>query len=228
MTENYKDKPYRPEISDDAQSVNFREIRAGQIAPNVLFRSSHPIQNDKQEPVIAMLASQYRIATVINLADTHSGLLRKSHFAPWYDRLFLDKKIIAVGMDFSITSDSNKQKLKKALEFIIRTERPYLIHCHAGVDRTGFVSMVLESLMGAAIDEISNDYLKSFNSTFESSIHEHSNKADSLLVLRLLSVMYEHLTITDQNLQAVTELYLKNTIGLSDEEISQLKLKLSC
>jgi len=35
-------------ISNDAEAVNFREIRMGNIAPNTLYRSSHPIKDDKQ------------------------------------------------------------------------------------------------------------------------------------------------------------------------------------
>jgi protein tyrosine/serine phosphatase len=214
-------------LSNGAKSVNFREIRCGKIAPKTVFRASHPVQGDKQEPVIALLAARNRIAAVINLSDTVSGLKRKAFFAPWYNRLFLNGKIIALGMDFSVTSGSYNQKLKKALQFIIKTEGPWLIHCHAGIDRTGFVSMVIEALMGATIDEISADYLKSFNSIYESSIYNYSNKSDSLVVMRLLSVMSGSLTLSSQNLQGIAEHYLKNKIGLSNEEISALKMKLS-
>jgi protein tyrosine/serine phosphatase len=38
---------------------------------------------------------------------------------------------------------------------------PYLIHCYAGVDRTGFMAIVLEALMGASLHDIIDDYLKS-------------------------------------------------------------------
>ena len=71
-------------------------------------------------------------------------------------------------MDFSQTSEYFQKKLKRGLQFIINTEGPWLIHCHAGVDRTGFVSIVLEALMGATLDEIINDYLQSFNSMYNS------------------------------------------------------------
>jgi hypothetical protein len=214
-------------LSDDAKSVNFREIRCGKIAPKTLFRSSHPIQSGKQEPVIALLAAQNHIAAVINLSDTGSALKRKAFFAPWYNRLFLKGKIIALGMDFSVTSNSYNQKLKNALRFIAKTEGPWLIHCLAGIDRTGFVSMVLEALMGATFDEIAGDYLMSFNSIYESSIYNQSNKADSLVVMQLLQVMSGNLKTSGQNLQGIAEHYLKNKIRLPDEEISVLKMKLS-
>ncbi|MDR0669209.1 MAG: tyrosine-protein phosphatase [Treponema sp.] len=227
MAGRYHHKRRGAIISGDARSVNFREIHAGNIAPATLYRSSHPIQDGRQEPVIAALAAKYRIAAVINLTDTNSELQSKVFVAPWYNRLFLDSKVIALGMDFSVTSDNFRQKLKKALQFIIETESPYLIHCHAGVDRTGFVLIVLEALMGAAIKEIANDYLMSFNSIFESSIYSYENKTNSLVVMRLLSVLGGDLAITDLNLRATAEHYAKDTIGLSDKEIDLLKMKLS-
>jgi hypothetical protein len=213
-------------IQDEAGSVNFREIRVGSIAPNMLYRSSHPIQDNRQEPVIALLAAKYRIAAVINLSDTNADLKTKSVFAPWYNRLLKNGRVIALGMSFDFTNDSCNRKLKKVLQFIIKTEGPWLIHCHAGVDRTDFFSMVLEALMGATIKEIADDYLMSFNSIFESSIYDHDNKADVPIVMRLLSVMGGDLAINDQNLQSVAEQYLRNITGLEDTEIDLLKNKL--
>ena len=213
-------------VSDNAQLVNFREICSGSIAPGMLYRSSHPIKDNKQEKIISMLANKARIAAVINLCDFNSGIYSKAFFAPWYNRLLKNRLVIALGMDFSVTSNSFKRKLKKALKFIINTKGPWLIHCHAGIYRTGFVCMVLESFMGAALDEVINDYLLSFNSIFESSIYA-TQKADSQAAMRILSVMSESMTINEQNLKQIAETYLQKTIGLSVKEIELLKNKLS-
>jgi hypothetical protein len=85
----------------------------------------------------------------------------------------------------------------------------------------------ISSITGAMIDEIIDDYLLSFNSIFESSMYDHSNKADSLVVMRLLSLMGGSLVITSRNLRGIAEHYLKDTIGLSGEEVNFLKAKLS-
>ena len=214
-------------FSDDAQAVNFREIRAGNIAPRTLYRSSHPIKDNKQEKIISLLAATTRIATVVNLSDTGSGIFAKAHFAPWYNKLLSSNRVIALGMDFSVTGKSFTEKLKKGLRFIASTEGPWLIHCHAGVDRTGFFSIVLEALMGATVDEIVNDYLRSFNSIFDSSIHSGTNKKDALIVMQLLSVMGNCTEINDQNLQTIAEHYLITTVKLSVEEVGLLKMKLA-
>jgi hypothetical protein len=81
--------------------------------------------------------------------------------------------------------------------------------------------------MGATIDDITDDYLMSFNSIFESSVYNHSNKADSVVVMELLSIMGGSLPISDQSLQGMAEHYLKDKIGLSGEEVDLLKTKLS-
>ena len=125
----------------EAESVNFREIRAGNIAPNVLYRSSHPIKDNKQDRIISLLAANARIQTVINLSDTDSEIKIKSIFAPWYRELFVNDRVLAIGMDFSFNSDNFRKKLKRVFQFITTSEGPWLIHCHAGVDRTGIVSI---------------------------------------------------------------------------------------
>ena len=209
------------------QSVNFREICIGNIAPNTLFRSSHPVKENVQEKVISLLAAKLKIKTVINLCDTKSEIMGKAIFAPWYNNLFKNGQVIALGMTFLNTDASYNKKLKSGLQFIIRTEGPYLIHCYAGVDRTGFFCMVLESFMGASLHDVINDYLMSFNGIFESSIYGAANKNDSEIAIHLISVMSDSQIINDKNLQAISEIYLRNKIGLSAEEIELLRMKLS-
>jgi hypothetical protein len=214
-------------ITGDGENVNFREIRMGNIAPNTLYRSSHPIKDNKQERVIALLAAHARIAAVLNLSDTNSEIKLKAIFAPWYYKLWKDNRVIGLGWDFNNNTEIFGKKFKKGLHFIIKTQGPWLIHCHAGIDRTGFASIVLEAFMGASLDDIINDYLQSFNSIYNSSIYGQVNKGDSLVVMQLLSAMDNYLPINDQNLRAIAENYLINTIKLSVVEIELLKSKLA-
>jgi protein tyrosine/serine phosphatase len=214
-------------ISDDAQTVNFREIRIGGIAPNTLYRSSHPIKDNQQERAVSLLASKARIAAVLNLSDTNSEIVTKALFTPWYNKLLKNNKVMALGLDFGHSSVNFRKKLKKGLQFIINTEGPWLIHCFAGVDRTGFVSMVLEAFMGATLDEICNDYLLSFNSIYDSAIYGDVNETDSQVAMQLLSAMSDSQTINEQNLQHIADTYLRVKIGLSAEEVELLRDKLA-
>ena len=214
-------------ITDDAQAVNFRKICMGNIAPGTLYRSSHPVKENKQEKAVSLLASSAKIAAVVNLCDTNSGIQGKALFAPWYNRLLKQNQVIALGMDQSMTGKRFNDKLKKALQFIIGTEGPWLVHCYAGIDRTGFVCMVLEALMGASLGDITGDYLRSFDSGFKSAVHGQTGKGDSLVVMQLLSVMGGSQVPNDQNLQRIAESYLRNGIGLTSEELGLLKEKLA-
>ena len=87
--------------------------------------------------------------------------------------------------------------------------------------------MILESLMGASINEIAGDYFESFNSTFESSIYSDASKIDMQEIMKQLSIMDSSAIISDENLQNITESYLGKTIGMTAEEICLLKEKLS-
>jgi protein tyrosine/serine phosphatase len=213
-------------ISSDAQAVNFREIRMGNIAPGKLYRSSHPIKDNKQERTISLLAAESRIMTVLNLSDTTAEITKKAFYAPWYNNLLKTGCVIALGMDFQHNNENFRKKLKNGLRFIINTEAPWLIHCHAGVDRTGFFSMVLEAFMGATVDEIVNDYLLSFNSIFDSDIYGEVNTNDSQVAMKLLSAISGSETIDDKNLQVIAEKYVMYVIGLSTDEVGLLKKKL--
>ena len=222
---------------DEMQAVNFREIRMGNIAPKTLYRCSHPIKDGKQEKTVSLLASGTHIATVLNLCDTNPEIYKKAFFAPWYNRLLGNGRVIALGMDFQHASVMFRKKLGEGLHFITNTEGPWLIHCHAGIDRTGFFSMVLEALMGATIGEIARDYLLSFNSIFEPGIHREAGKSDLLVVMSLLSIMGNDAAmsdaaitgenITDENVQAIAENYVRSAIKLSAGEVRLLKGKLA-
>jgi hypothetical protein len=87
--------------------------------------------------------------------------------------------------------------------------------------------MVLEAFMGAALDEVINDYLLSFNSIFDSDIFGEVNETDSQVAMLLLSAMSDSQAINEQNLQHTAETYLRNKIRLSAEEVELLRDKLA-
>jgi protein tyrosine/serine phosphatase len=104
---------------------------------------------------------------------------------------------------------------------------PYLIHCYAGIDRTGFISALLEALMGANLDEIAADYLLSYKTDKNYVKGSRQYQKDSLVILDLLNKMNNGITVTDSNIQKAAEDYLALRIKLSTNEINALKMKLS-
>jgi hypothetical protein len=68
-------------------SSNFREICMGNIAPNTLYRSNHPICNGEQVRDIIISANNARIKKILNLVDSTQSLKSKIMTCPWYKNI---------------------------------------------------------------------------------------------------------------------------------------------
>ncbi|GHU81367.1 hypothetical protein FACS189468_3820 [Spirochaetia bacterium] len=220
-------------IGDEA--TNFREIKAGNIVRGILYRSSHPLVGGDIGNAIGRFAKKAGIKCVLNLDDGDATIEAKAKDAPWYKKLITEKRVIGLNMDMNIPGAYFNEKLKKGLRFMISHDGPYLIHCFAGVDRTGFVSAVLEGLMGATLKEICNDYFASFSSGFTSAydsddVNEtvyYGGNIDDVYhktqILYQLGKMNNGIAVTDGSIQSAVERYLLDDAGLSAEEIAKLK-----
>jgi hypothetical protein len=136
--------------------------------------------------------------------------------------------VIALGMKFDIMSRQFCDQLRKGIQFMLNHPGPYLIHCYAGVDRTGFTVMVLEALMGANLHEITTGYLESFfDKEFLAPCDSPQYKRDSAPVLEILSIINGGKPVTDDNLKETAENYLVAKAGLTSREIELLKERLS-
>ncbi|GHV86447.1 hypothetical protein AGMMS50230_20550 [Spirochaetia bacterium] len=207
----------------DDEATNFREIKAGNIACGILYRSSHPLAGGDIGNAIDRFAKKADIKCVLNLDDGDAVLEAKAKDVPWYKKLVTEKYVIGLNMDMNIPSDFFNKKLKTGLQFMLTRDGPYLIHCYAGVDRTGFFSAVLEGLMGANLKEICNDYLASFRNGFTSAYGNIENVYRKPQILYQLDKMNNGIAVTDGNIQSAVERYLLVDVGISEDEISKLK-----
>ncbi len=146
--------------------ANFRMVTTTGIAPNVLYRSSNPLNCDKNPGrygVVDSLARVHGIKTEIDLADTPENVERymstEGYSSTYCPQLFREGNTIACGMMANSFCDDFKTRLGKAVRFMLSHQPPYLIHCNEGKDRCGFVSMVFEALAGASVDELRRDYM---------------------------------------------------------------------
>ena len=146
--------------------ANFRMVTTTGIAPGVLYRSSNPLncqKNPGRYGVVDSLARVVGIKTEIDLADTPESVekyMQTDGYASTYcPQLFKAGNTIACGMMANSFCDDFKTRLGKAVKFMIAHEPPYLLHCNEGKDRCGFVSMLFEALVGASVDELRRDYM---------------------------------------------------------------------
>jgi protein tyrosine/serine phosphatase len=212
----------------DKNEHNFMEIQSGSIAPKILYRSSSPIKGGEEAKKIKSdLAVKAGIKCVINL-DDHSSLIHDlSKDVAWYRELLEKEKVICLPLTFTIPGNShNQENLRTAFRFMITHEGPYLIHCFAGVDRTGFVSALLEALMGACLKEICKNYL-SASSVDNNSICRIDIYRKMKNFLSQIKKMAHGENLSSINIQNAAERYLLKNVWFSQEEISKLKNILS-
>ena len=103
-------------------------------------------------------------------------------------------------MSAQFKDEGFKKSLAKGLRAMSENSGPYLVHCVEGKDRTGYVMMVLEALLGASYDEIVDDYMITYDNYYG------ITKSD---------VLDRYATIKEKNI----DLMLHYMIG--DEESSQ-------
>jgi hypothetical protein len=200
-------------------ATNFREINYGKISPKLLYRSSHPIFNGKQVKGITLAANSAKIQTVINLSDNIRSLKHRVMCCPWYREVFEKNNVIALNIDrnFTIMDGKFTKKLREGLIFMTEHEPPYLIHCEAGVDRTGFFSLILESFMGAPFDDMVKDYMLSFVNSSKYALNDHKN--GSRFMIDMFSKIKGETINTNEDLQCLSTKYLMETIKLSSNEL---------
>jgi hypothetical protein len=204
------------------EPTNFREVCMGSIAPKTLYRSNHPNTGGSQDAIIARFAEEANIQCVLNLHETESMMRKDTYtYAAWYRNLIKKECVIALNMDFNFLSKEFTEKFRKGLQYMLWHDGPYLIHCFAGFDRTGFVCAVLAALMGATLQNIVDDYSISFGRKFISSIQNDNTEKPAILAQ--LKSMNNDVDITEENLQSAAERYLLNKVELSEEELCELK-----
>jgi hypothetical protein len=195
---------------------------------------SYPIFKIDQErdKAYEKLVFDAKIACVINLADNEIGLARIANLVPWYYKLLESNNVIGLDIQFEFDFENKqeneifKNKLKQGLKFLTEHSGPYLIHCNAGIDRTGFFAAILEALLGAEIDEILYDYLLSYGKEFADDSHNELNINTGKIILDQLNTITNGKISDKNNLQLNIEKYFFEEINLTINELKMLKARL--
>lgn len=209
--------------------ANFREVTTTGMGEHVLFRSSSPVDPSIGRSHYAdSLAKEAGIKGFINLADTQMDLDSSPDFKKTY---YSTQKYVCAQMTMDFMSQTNRERIAWAIYFIMGNDGPYLIHCVEGKDRTGFLVAVLEALMGATLDEIKADYVKSFSNFYNApngiqiplTDEEKGWFAD--VVVENLKIAFELESLDKVSLSDAAFSYLRR-IGFSEQEISRLRYHL--
>lgn len=224
------------------ERANFRNVQAGSMGQNVLYRSAHPVQATKSGSTTRAraanrLAQQHGIQAVLNLDDSDSDIkknLKKFNATPsnyYYAALYEQGKVSPSGMPGpdGNRNSSYRKKMTKAIKFFATHEGPYLVHCAIGRDRTGITIELLLGLMGASYDYMFDDWAKSDPNLRGTSVSEARENARKRLNADLGFITGKNLKDSEWkkvDFRSYAENFLKKG-GMSSSEIAALKANLS-
>ena len=209
-------------LSDEA-FANFRVIETTGMGKGILYRSSSPINPELGRNTYADKAAEKAgIITVVNLADpsnTYEGT---------ENTYYSTCQIVYVNLGMDFLSEATLNGLAEGMRFIINNDGPYLIHCNEGKDRAGFVSALLGCLMGATLDEVIDDYMLTYYNYY--GVEKDTEKYDAVLKNNLIKALNTTFKVDDvykADLAAEAAAFLMEDVGLTADEVSALKGKLT-
>ena len=209
----------------DAQFANFRAVETTGMGKGALYRTSSPVNPELGRNSHADAAlREAGVRTVINLADSEKAMKEYPGFA---ERAYSACSVIALNLSVDVQGAEFADGFAKGLRFLIQNEGPYLVHCTEGKDRAGFVSAVLECLMGASADEVVADYMTTYENYY--GVQKGSERYDRIAqsnICKTLAAVFGIEDIAAADLAHEAQAYLTGTLGLSDEEVGWVKSRL--
>ena len=219
-----EDRASYPDLTDE-QFANFRAVTTAGMGEGKLYRSSSPVNpeiNRNKEADAAAAAAN--VKTFINLADNEETMRGYEGFA---DSYYVKQAVICLNLGVDFAADDFKAGLADGVRFIAANEGPFLVHCNEGKDRAGFVSAVLEALMGASAEEITADYMVTYFNYY--GVVPGTEQYDIVAasnIQKSLAAAFGMTSIFDGDLQAAAVAYL-TAIGVSAEDIAAVQAKLA-
>ena len=223
----------------DAVFANFRNVKVGNIKENILYRSASPSDNAyNRAPVVDKLIKEAGINHIIDLSNKDEdlkNLVNKNDFnSPYFLTLYNANKVTALGMKMQFKKQDFKEKLVKGLTAIDDNSGPYLVHCVEGKDRTGYVMMLIEALLGASYQEIIDDYMETYKNyygiTKETDIDRYETLKEKNIDLMLNYINDDKNNEKDMSkiddYSTLAKKYLLS-IGMTEENINKIIKQLS-
>ncbi|MBR6228515.1 MAG: tyrosine-protein phosphatase [Eubacterium sp.] len=217
------DRADYPKLTDE-QFANFRVISTKGMGKNVLYRFSSPIDPQEGRSTYADAAIRKAgVDVIMNLANDEASVVSFPGYAQTY---YSGVKHIALNEEFDITGDEFRTKLAPGLRFFVENIGTYGVHCLEGKDRAGFVSAILECLMGAACEEIQKDYMISYFNYFGLKEGDEQYPVKAEIITGELEAVFGVDDLEKADLAKEAREYIREC-GLTDEEVETLITNLS-
>ncbi len=180
----------REDYDSDVIFANFRSVDAAGIAPDRLFRSASPCDNQHNRAAyVDALMQEAGVRFILNLSDNEekiAGYMSSPDFSCETFRALLKAGQVApIALNANYGSQAFREKLAAGLAVMAQQEGPYLVHCTEGKDRTGFICMLIEALAGASYQEIEDDYMKTYDNYYKITEEKDKKKYDIILEMNL-------------------------------------------
>ena len=222
----------RAKYESDAEFANFREVVGGQLKAGLIFRSASPCDDQHKRAAYAnAFAEEAGIAFALNLSDsekTYAAHTAAEGFSSYYyDDLYRDGKVLLLALNANYRADSFAKTVSGALAVMAENDGPCLVHCVEGKDRTGFVCALLLALAGASAQEITDDYMITYENYYGVTKEDQPEKYEAIKgnvddFLFCLCEVGKGSDIASLDLKAGAESYLRRG-GLSDEQIKAVE-----
>lgn len=198
----------------------------------MLYRSSSPIdpQQGERRFVADDLLWEAGIATAVNTSDCRLRFRNFKGFQETHYAALGEGNQVALNMGHDYPSDAFLEDMYNGLDFLSEFSGPYLIHGTEGIQRTGYVCMVLEALMGATKEELLADYLRSYEEyrlIKPNTAPWRDARAEAVSNLLTFTGAADEASLAAMDLSAATRSYLLERVGLSEAQIDLIVSHLS-
>ena len=221
----------REKYASDQIFANFRELRVGEIAENLVFRSSSPCNNSiNRAEYASAFCEQAGIAYMIDLADNPKEAAAyfedRSVNNPYWKTLWQDGHVLPLGMSMNFKGDIFREGTLSVVRAFLRESGPFLVYCNEGKDRTGFFCLLIGMAAGASFEELERDFMTTYENyygiTKEKNPKQYAAVVENRLcdMLAFLTGSNDPAAVSAEEMKVCADRYF-SACGLTDEEISE-------
>lgn len=120
------------------------------VVPGELYRSAQPTA-----ALIAEYREGYAIKTIINLRGDNTG-------SGWYDSEVAEARTLGIAhVDFRMSArrEMTTAQFDQLMDVFHKAEKPILVHCNSGADRSGLVSALYVAAIAKLGEEAAEDQI---------------------------------------------------------------------